>query len=118
MRSGLRRSSASVKAVDAGEMGAVAAGARDQLGMAVEQERRALVLHDRAQSALARLIRLRSSARRKTQQHGGDVAGGKRRGKRRGEAGGSSQPRRHQIEARGRDAGRLFFGRGAMASAW
>ena len=61
--------------VDAGQMRAVGAGARDQIGMAVDQQRRAFVLHDRAQR-LGAVDQRALVGVGKAQQHGGDVAGG------------------------------------------
>ena len=66
--------------VDTGEMRAVGAGARDQIGMAVEQQRRVLVLHDRRERLGA--IDQRALVRvGQPQQHRGDIGASERRGK-------------------------------------
>ena len=79
-------------------MRAVGAGARHQLGMAADEQRRAFVLHDGGKRLGAidprALVGLGQA-----QQHGGDVAGGQGRGKRCGERSSVGDRRRHQIEA-------------------
>ena len=61
MHFGLRPATAASERLDPGQVRAVGAGARRDLGMAVEQQRGALGLQDAA-SALMRLIRSRSPA--------------------------------------------------------
>ena len=79
--SGLSAPIAAVKRFNAGKMRAVGAGARRELGMAVEQQRGVAALHDGARAVLARLISARSSAGFKPQQHRRDVGRGQRRGR-------------------------------------
>ena len=61
----------------AGQMRAIGAGARDQLGMAVEQQRHVLVLRDR-RKRLGDIDQRALVGFGQAQQHGGDVAGGQR----------------------------------------
>ena len=59
-------------------MRAIGAGARDQVGMAVEQQRHVLVLHD-ARERLGAVDLRALVGLGQPQQHGGDVAGIERR---------------------------------------
>ena len=91
-------------------MRAVAAGARDQLCMAVEQQRHVFLLRHRGQRlgdiGLGALVCLGEP-----QQHGGDVAGAERFGERRMQGVGVGDARRHQIEPRLRARFGLFGSR-------
>ena len=115
MRAGLSAASAAWNASMPVEMGAVGAGARRDLGVAVEQERRALVLDDRRQRLDA--VDQRAVIRRsKPQQHRGHIGRVERGGKRVAKPGRVGDLRGHEIKARGR-APRFDpdFARDAMA---
>ena len=112
MRSGLRVAERGVEGFDAGKMRAVGAGARDEFGMAVDEECRVPVLHD-GRERLDAIDQAALVGIRKPQQHRGDVAGGKRLGEGRDECRRLLDWRRHQIEAR-RGRGAACFSRLAM----
>ena len=96
--------------VDAGQVGAVGAAARDQARVAVDQQRRASVLHDGNKCFGA--VDLRALVRiGKAQQHGGDIARAQDRRKLRGKCGCLRDRRRHQVEARRRARFGLFGSR-------
>ena len=78
---GLEGRQRSVECVDPGEMRAVGAGPRHELGMSVEHQRRALVLHGGCQPLYA-VDQGAVIGRGQAQQHGRDVGGGERAGKR------------------------------------
>ena len=91
-------------------MRAVAAGARDQLGMAVEQQCDIFILRHRHQGlgdiGLGAFVRVG-----KPQQHGGHVAGTECVGERGTPRVGVADTRRHQIEPRLRARFGLFGSR-------
>ena len=105
---GLQRRQGVFHRRDAGQMRAIGAAARHQFDMAVEQQRRAAVLHGRRQRLDARdhgaLVGLAQP-----QQHGGDVGGGKQAGQARDQLRRIVHDGRCEIEAR-RRARRNRFG--------
>ena len=101
MRSGLSEGERGVERVDAGKMRAIGAGAGDDLGVAVEEERDLAGLHDGGdllhavdQRALVGL--------RQAKQHRGNVARRKRSGKLAREGCRVAERRGDEVEARGR----------------
>ena len=105
MRSGFSRGSAAAKRLDAGEVGAVGAGARREFGMAIEQNCDIAPLHgcgDRLDAVDQRPL----VALLEPQQHGGDVAGVQGRVEVAQECRRVAEWRRDEIEALG---GRAFI---------
>ena len=85
---------------NAGHMRAIGTCARDDFGMALHQQRRALALDDRRQ----RLDAVDHGAvigRSEAHEHGRHIAGAERRGERNFEPRGIGDRRGHEINARG-----------------
>ncbi len=99
MRSGLRLGQRLGESLDAGEVGAVGAGAGDKFGMAVDNEGRTLVLHGRSER-LGAVDQATLTAVLEAKQHRGYVACGKRHGEGRGECRRVLDRGRYEVEAR------------------
>jgi len=99
-----------VECVDAGKVRAVGAATRDQIGVTVDEQRRAGVLRD-WRERLDAIDQRPLVSGLKPQQHGRNLRAGKGASQPRRELGRVADYRRDQIEARGRARLRFFVSR-------